>query len=54
MLKDAHLSIAVCADLSHLKYESFWVQDSLSAAQNILLEAVSLGLGGSLAWNTFK
>jgi nitroreductase len=45
MLKDAPLAVAVCADLSQLKYEGFWVQDCAAATQNILLEAVSLGLG---------
>ncbi|MFW6280377.1 MAG: nitroreductase family protein [Halanaerobium sp.] len=45
MLKDAPLAVAVCADLNQLKYEHFWVQDCAAATQNILLEAVSLGLG---------
>jgi nitroreductase len=45
MLKDAPLAVAVCADLNELKYEHFWVQDCAAATQNILLEAVSLGLG---------
>lgn len=46
MLKEAPLAIAVCADISNLKYENYWVQDCAAATQNILLEAVSLDLGG--------
>lgn len=45
MLKEAPLAIAVCADLSRQKHEGFWVQDCAAATENILLEAVSLGLG---------
>ncbi|ADQ15152.1 nitroreductase family protein [Halanaerobium hydrogeniformans] len=46
MLKEAPLAIAVCADLSNLKYEDYWVQDCAAATQNILLEAEALDLGG--------
>ena len=45
MLKEAPLAIAVCADLDKQKHQGFWVQDCSAATQNILLEAVSLGLG---------
>ncbi|MFP4198815.1 MAG: nitroreductase family protein [Halanaerobium sp.] len=45
MLKEAPLAIAVCADLNKQKHQGFWVQDCSAATQNILLEAVSLGLG---------
>lgn len=45
MLKEAPLAILVCADLTKEKYEGFWVQDLSASTQNILLEAVSLGLG---------
>lgn len=45
MLKEAPLAIAVCADLSKQRHEGFWVQDCAAATENILLEAVSLGLG---------
>jgi len=46
MLKEAPMAIVVCADVSNLKYDgAFWIQDISASIQNILLEAVSLGLG---------
>jgi nitroreductase len=42
---DAPLGIIVCGDLSLEKHHGFWVQDCSAAVQNMLLEAVSLGLG---------
>ncbi|MCX7694449.1 MAG: nitroreductase family protein [Caloramator sp.] len=45
MLREAPVAILVCADLTKEKYEGFWVQDLSASTQNILLEAVSLGLG---------
>lgn len=44
----APLAILVCADVTAEKHEGFWVQDCAAAAQNILLAAHALGLGG--AW----
>lgn len=46
MLKEASCAIVVCGDLSLQKFDyDFWTQDCAAATQNILLEAVSLGLG---------
>ncbi len=46
MLKEAPLAIAVCADISNVKYDgAFWVQDIAAAVQNILLQGESMGLG---------
>ncbi len=45
MLRDAPLAVAVCGDLDKQKDYNYWVQDCSAATQNILLEAVSLGLG---------
>lgn len=45
MLKEAPLAILVCADLTKEKHDGYWVQDLAASTQNILLEAVSLGLG---------
>jgi nitroreductase len=42
---DAPVGIIVCGDLSAEKHPGFWVQDCSAATQNMLLEAVSLGLG---------
>jgi nitroreductase len=42
---DAPVGIIVCGDLSLEKHPGFWVQDCSAAVQNMLLEAVSLGLG---------
>lgn len=45
MTADAPLAILVCGDTSKEVYEDFWVQDCSAAVQNILIEAVELGLG---------
>jgi nitroreductase len=46
MLKQAPAAIVVCADPSRNKYPfDFWMQDCAAATQNILLAAVSAGLG---------
>ncbi|HWQ60981.1 MAG TPA: nitroreductase family protein [Negativicutes bacterium] len=46
MLKQAPVAIVVCADLARNKYPvDFWIQDCAAATENILLAAVSLGLG---------
>lgn len=46
MLKEAPMAIVACADMTNLKYDAaFWVQDISASIQNILLEAVTLGLG---------
>ncbi len=44
----APLSIVVCGNLSKtlpLSFSSFWIQDCSAATENILLEAINLGLG---------
>jgi nitroreductase len=46
MLKSAPLAVVVCADLAALPHRGFWVQDCSAAAQNLLLAAHALGLGG--------
>lgn len=49
MLKEAPLAIMVCADLKKDKHAegwaSYWIQDCAAATENILIEAVHLGLG---------
>lgn len=46
MLRQAPMAIVVCGDSSRQKYPyDFWVQDCSAALQNILLEAVHIGLG---------
>lgn len=44
-LKTAQAAIIVCCDMERVTREGFWVQDCSLASQNILLEAVNLGLG---------
>ncbi len=44
-LKGAPLGIVVCGDLNAEIYKGFWVQDCSAATENILIEAVYLGLG---------
>lgn len=44
MLKQAPLAIAVCAEVA--RDERYWVQDCSAAAQNMLVAAHALGLGG--------
>lgn len=45
MLRQAGTAILVCANLSRVKYSGFWIQDCSAATENILLSAVSVGLG---------
>jgi nitroreductase len=45
MLYEASVAILVCGDLSREKYAGYWVQDCSAATENMLLEAVELGLG---------
>lgn len=47
-LKTAPLSILICADMSKVSVpdDTFWIQDLSAAAQNMLLAAVCLDLGG--------
>ncbi|MBQ2327351.1 MAG: nitroreductase family protein [Clostridia bacterium] len=47
MLEHAPMAIVVCGDLSRQRFPyDFWIQDCSAAVQNILIEAVHLGLGG--------
>ena len=47
MLKTAPLAIVVCGNTECQRFpHDFWVQDCSAAIQNLLLEAVHLGLGG--------
>ncbi len=46
MVKEAPLAIVVCGDTSLSSIDGYWVQDCSAATQNILLQAVHLGLGG--------
>ena len=45
MLKRCSVAIVVCGDLTLAKSEGFWIQGCSAATQNMLLEAVHLGLG---------
>lgn len=46
MLKTAPMAVVVCGDRACAKYpHEFWVQDCSAALENLLLEAVHLGLG---------
>lgn len=45
MAPKAPLAILVCGDTASEKYPGYWVQDCSAAVQNILLAALSLGLG---------
>jgi len=44
-LREADTAVAVCANLEEELYQGFWVQDCAAAAENMLTEAVHLGLG---------
>jgi nitroreductase len=44
-LREADTAVAVCANLEEELYEGFWVQDCAAAAENMLTEAIHLGLG---------
>lgn len=46
MLKSAPLGVVVCGDVERARYRDYWVQDCSAAAQNLLLAAHALGLGG--------
>lgn len=45
MFRDTGLAIILFANTDYLKFPGCWQQDMGAATQNILLEAVSLGLG---------
>jgi len=45
-LKYAPLGVVVCGDLTLERHGGFWAQDCSAAVENILIEAVYLGLGG--------
>lgn len=45
MLKEAPLAIIVLSNEEKMKFPEYWQQDLGAATQNILLEAVELGLG---------
>ena len=46
MAKTAPLAILVCGDLRHEpQQDGFWAQDCAAAVENLLIEAVELGLG---------
>jgi nitroreductase len=45
MMTEAKLGILVCADLTQVTNEGFWVQDCSAATQNLLIAAQALGLG---------
>lgn len=44
-LREADTAIAVCSNLEEELHQGFWVQDCAAAAENMLTEAVHLGLG---------
>ena len=46
MIAQAPLAVVVCADLSAVRHEGFWIQDCAAATENLLLAAHALGLGG--------
>ncbi len=45
MVKEAPMAIVVCGDSSLSSIDGYWIQDCSAATQNILLQAVHLGLG---------
>ncbi len=45
MTPHASVVIAVCGDLTGLKYSDYWVQDCSAATENVLLAAHEGGLG---------
>ena len=45
MLKEAPLAIIVLSNTEKMRFPEYWQQDLGAATQNILLEAVELGLG---------
>lgn len=44
-IKNAPLGIIVLANQNRMKFPSYWQQDLAAATENLLLEAVALGLG---------
>jgi len=46
MLLDCAFALVVCADTRELKHPTMWQQDCSAAAENALLAAHALGLGG--------
>ncbi len=44
MVKQAPVAVLLCADLSRVKHDDFWVQDCAAATQNFLLAAHEMGL----------
>jgi nitroreductase len=42
---EAPLAVIVCGDLSLERHPGYWIQDCSAAVENMLLEAVELGLG---------
>ena len=48
-VKNAPVAIVVLANIERAFYKTVWQQDMGAAAENMLLEAVNLGLGG--LWN---
>lgn len=48
-VKDAPVGILLVANIERSFYKTVWQQDMSAAAENMLLEAVNLGLGG--LWN---
>jgi nitroreductase len=45
MTPHASVVIAVCGDLTGMKYPGYWVQDCSAATENVLLAAHEMGLG---------
>jgi nitroreductase len=45
MLERAAVAIVVCGDKELTRFGDFWIQDCSAATENILIEAVELGLG---------
>ncbi|GAB4251750.1 MAG: nitroreductase family protein [Thermoleophilia bacterium] len=45
MVPEAPVAVVVCADLTLVTHEGYWVQDCAAATQNMLLGAHALGLG---------
>jgi nitroreductase len=45
MIAQAQVAIVVCADMTLVGHEGFWIQDCAAATQNLLLAAHALGLG---------
>lgn len=46
MVADAPLALVLLGNEDRMRLHSYWEQDMAAATQNILLEAVHLGLGG--------